>query len=402
MEDCGDLFVRYVAIVGEIATLHWIAPSWVQENHNMPQIQHIIDALERLAPPALQEDYDNSGLLVGEPHAEVDKVLVSLDVTEEVVEEAKACGVGLIVSHHPIVFRPMKRLTGRDQVERTVMAALRAGIGLYAIHTNLDNVAHGVNAMMCRKLGLEGMKVLRPAQGTLAKIVTFAPSAHADAVRQSMFNAGGGRIGRYDECSFSHEGQGTFRAGEGASPFVGRMGEQHREEETRIEMVAERWNVGRILAAMRAAHPYEEVAHDVVLLDNAHPTAGSGGVGTFAEPVGWEDFVARVKSAFGAPVIRHTNPPKSPIRKVALCGGTGSFLLSDAMRAGADVFLSSDFKYHEFFGTEGRITIADIGHAEAEGGISQWLVDQLADLKDGFPNFAVLLSEVRTNPIHVS
>ncbi|MBL6645413.1 MAG: Nif3-like dinuclear metal center hexameric protein [Flavobacteriales bacterium] len=368
----------------------------------MPQIQHIIDALERLAPPALQEDYDNSGLLVGEPHAEVDKVLVSLDVTEEVVEEAKACGVGLIVSHHPIVFRPMKRLTGRDQVERTVMAALRAGIGLYAIHTNLDNVAHGVNAMMCRKLGLEGMKVLRPAQGTLAKIVTFAPSAHADAVRQSMFNAGGGRIGRYDECSFSHEGQGTFRAGEGASPFVGRMGEQHREEETRIEMVAERWNVGRILAAMRAAHPYEEVAHDVVLLDNAHPTAGSGGVGTFAEPVGWEDFVARVKSAFGAPVIRHTNPPKSPIRKVALCGGTGSFLLSDAMRAGADVFLSSDFKYHEFFGTEGRITIADIGHAEAEGGISQWLVDQLANLKDGFPNFAVLLSEVRTNPIHVS
>ncbi len=368
----------------------------------MPRIQHIIDILEQLAPPALQEDYDNSGLLVGAPGGEVEKVLVSLDVTEEVVQEAKAKGAGMIVSHHPLIFRPLKRITGRNQVERTVMAALKADIALYAIHTNLDNVAHGVNAMMCRKLGLEGMQVLRPAGGTLAKVVTFAPVDHADAVRQAMFDAGGGRIGDYDECSFNHGGEGTFRAGEGANPFVGKHGQRHAEAETRIEMVVERWNVRRVLSAMHKAHPYEEVAHDVMLLDNVHPTAGSGGIGSFPEPMTWELFVERVKAAFGAPVVRHTVPPKGTISKVALCGGTGSFLLSDALRAGADVFLSSDFKYHEFFGTEGRITIADIGHAEAEGGISQWLVEQLADLKHGFPNFAVLLSEVRTNPIHVS
>jgi len=368
----------------------------------MPRIQQIIDFLEQIAPPALQEDYDNSGLLVGEPHAEVDKVLVSLDVTEAVVAEAVALGAGLIVSHHPIVFRPLRRITGRNEVERTVMAALRAGIGLYAIHTNLDNVAHGVNAMMCRKLGLEGMRVLRPAKGTLAKVVTFVPHSHAEVVREAMFAAGGGHIGAYDQCSFSHGGEGTFRAGAGTTPYVGSLGEQHREAETRIEMVVERWNLGRIVASMKRVHPYEEVAHDVIMLDNTHPSAGSGGVGTLAEPMDWDAFVTMVKSAFGAPMVRHTAPPKGSIKTVALCGGTGSFLLPDAIRSGADVFLSSDFKYHEFFGAEGRITIADIGHAEAEGGISQWLVDQLAEFQLGFPNFAVLLSEVRTNPIHVS
>jgi len=368
----------------------------------MPRIQQIIDFLEQIAPPALQEDYDNSGLLVGEPHAEVDKVLVSLDVTEAVVAEAVALGAGLIVSHHPIVFRPLRRITGRNEVERTVMAALRAGIGLYAIHTNLDNVAHGVNAMMCRKLGLEGMRVLRPAKGTLAKVVTFVPHSHAEVVREAMFAAGGGHIGAYDQCSFSHGGEGTFRAGAGTTPYVGSLGEQHREAETRIEMVVERWNLGRVVASMKRVHPYEEVAHDVIMLDNTHPSAGSGGVGTFAEPMDWDAFVTMVKSAFGAPMVRHTAPPKGSIKTVALCGGTGSFLLPDAIRSGADVFLSSDFKYHEFFGAEGRITIADIGHAEAEGGISQWLVDQLAEFQLGFPNFAVLLSEVRTNPIHVS
>jgi len=368
----------------------------------MPRIADLAQFLEAIAPSALQEDYDNSGLLVGEPETEVSGVLVSLDVTEEVVEEAVAKGCNLIVSHHPIIFRPLRSLTGRNQVERTVMSALRAGVGLYAIHTNLDNVAHGVNAMMAAKLGLDDFEVLRPAQGTLAKVVTYVPTGELEAVRNAMFEAGAGNIGDYDECSFSGEGTGTFRALDGADPHVGEMGERHLEPEVRLEVVVERWNLGRVLSAMVSAHPYEEVAHDVFMMDNVHPTAGSGGIGSYDEPIEWAAFVDRVKTAFGAPVVRHTSPPEGPIRTVALCGGTGSFLLPDALRAGADVFLSSDFKYHEFFGSEERITIADIGHAEAEGGISEWLVGQLVVLKDGFPNFAVLLSEVRTNPIHVS
>ncbi len=368
----------------------------------MPCISDIAQLLEAIAPPALQEDYDNSGLLVGEPKTEVSGVLVSLDVTEEVVQEAVAKGCNLIVSHHPIVFRPLKRFTGKSQVERTVMAALRAGVGLYAIHTNLDNVAHGVNAMMASKLGLDDFEVLRPSKSTLAKIVTYVPLADLDAVRDAMFAAGGGQIGDYDECSFSTEGSGSFRALDGANPHLGEIGERHLEAEARLEVVVERWNIGRVRAAMQAAHPYEVVAHDILMMDNLHPTAGSGGIGSYDEPMDWPAFVDLVKTAFGAPIVRHTLPPSGPIKTVALCGGTGSFLLPDALRAKADVFLSSDFKYHEFFGTEEKITIADIGHAEAEGGISEWLVDQFLVLKEGFPNFAVLLSEVRTNPIHVS
>ena len=368
----------------------------------MVRISNITALLEAIAPPALQEGYDNSGLLVGEPSTEVTGVLVSLDVTEEVVAEAVAKGCNLIVSHHPIVFRPLKRLTGKSHVERTIMMALRAGIGLYAIHTNLDNVAHGVNAMMGRKLGLDNMRVLRPKEQTLSKVVTYVPHADLDAVRDAMFAAGAGEIGGYDECGFASEGAGTFRAQEGADPHVGDIVLRHTEPETRLEVVVERWNVGRVLAAMWSAHPYEEVAHDVIQLENAHPTAGSGGIGVFDEPMAWPDFVQRVKSAFGAPIVRHTAPPKEGVQTVAWCGGTGSFLLPDALRAGAHVFLSSDFKYHEFFDAEGRLTIADIGHAEAESGISEWLVNQMAVLKDGFPNFAVLLSAVRTNPIHVS
>ncbi len=368
----------------------------------MPCISDIAQLLEAIAPPALQEDYDNSGLLVGEPETEVSGVLVSLDVTEEVVQEAVSKGCNLIVSHHPIVFRPLKRFTGKSQVERTVMSALRAGVGLYAIHTNLDNVAHGVNAMMAAKLGLDDFEVLRPAKSTLAKIVTYVPLGNLDEVRNAMFEAGAGHIGDYDECSFSTEGSGSFRPLDGARPHVGEVGERHLEAEVRLEVVAERWNVGRVQSAMQVAHPYEEVAHDIFMMDNLHPTAGSGGIGSYDEPLEWSAFIDRVKAAFGAPIVRHTVPLDGPVRTVALCGGTGSFLLPDALRAKADVFLSSDFKYHEFFDTEERITIADIGHAEAEGGISEWLVDQLIVLKEGFPNFAVLLSEVRTNPIHVS
>lgn len=390
------------AMGGEIATM---AAESVLRNAQfwfMPRISDIASLLEAIAPPSLQEDYDNSGLLIGEPHTEVTGVLVSLDVTEAVVAEAVRKGCNLIVSHHPLIFRPLKRLTGRNQVERTAMAALRAGVGLYAIHTNLDNVAHGVNAMMADKLGLDDFETLRPAKATLSKVVTFVPHDDLDAVRQAMFAAGAGNLGDYDECGFVTRGEGTFRAQPGSNPHLGSVGQREGVEEARLEVIVERWNVGPVVAAMHDAHPYDVVAHDVLHLENAHPTAGSGGIGGYDVPLSWSAFVDRLKSAFGAPVVRHTAPPETPISTVALCGGTGSFLLPDAIRAGADVFLSSDFKYHEFFGTEGRITIADIGHAEAEGGISAWLVDQLAVLKVGFPNFAVLLSEVRTNPIHVS
>ena len=368
----------------------------------MPQVREIALFLEQQAPLQLQESYDNSGLLVGEPNAEVNRVLVALDMTEAVVAEAVATGAQMIVAHHPVIFKPLKRLTGQTAVERTVMAALRGGIALYAIHTNLDNVAHGVNAMMGRKLGLEGLRVLRPVQGHLKRLGVYVPPDHVEAVCQAAWLAGAGKMGDYDHCSFRAPGLGTFRPGQDAQPFSGSAGRLERAEESRVEFVVESWKMPAVLATVLGVHPYEEVPHDITTLENAHPTAGSGMIGTLVEPMAWPDFAAHVKAAFEAPVIRHTAPANNPVQTIAFCGGTGSFLLPDAIAAGADIFLSSDFKYHEFFDAEDRITIVDIGHAEAEGGICNWLVDQLVELNDHFPNFAVSLSTGSTNPIYIA
>lgn len=368
----------------------------------MPQVKEIARFLETIAPLSLQEAYDNSGLLVGEPGAEVSHVLVSLDMTEAVVAEAVERGAQMVVAHHPVIFKPLRSLTGKNAVERTVMSALRAGVALYAIHTNLDNVAHGVNAMMARKLELEGMKVLRPAKGCLRRVCVYVPSDHVEAVCEAAWSAGAGNIGNYDKCSFRVAGEGTFRAGEGARPFVGALGEIERAAEQRVEFAVESWSVSEVMAAIKKAHPYDEVAYEIIEVQNAHPTAGAGGVGRLHHPMEWANFTSHVKQVFEAPMIRHTKPTQSAVQTVAFCGGTGSFLLPDAIAAGADVFLSSDFKYHEFFDAEGLITIVDIGHAEAEGGICDWLVDQLVEMKSGFPTFAVSLSTGSTNPIYIA
>jgi dinuclear metal center YbgI/SA1388 family protein len=368
----------------------------------MPQVKEIAQFLERIAPLPLQEGYDNSGLLVGEPDGEVQHVLVSLDMTEAVVAEAVDRGAQMIVAHHPVIFKALRSLTGKNAVERTVMAALRAGVALYAIHTNLDNVAHGVNAMMGRKLGLEAVKVLRPVKGHLRRVSVYVPEAEVETVCEAAWAAGAGRIGNYDRCSFRMSGEGTFRAGASARPFVGEVGEIERAAEQRVEFAVESWAVSSVMASIFGAHPYEEVAHEIVEMQNAHPSAGAGGIGLLKRPMEWADFTAHVKQAFGAKLIRHTKPARSAVQKIAFCGGTGSCLLPDAIAAGADIFLSSDFKYHEFFDAEDRITIVDIGHAEAEGGICDWLVGQLVEMKDGFPTFAVSLSTGSTNPIYIA
>jgi hypothetical protein len=256
--------------------------------------------------------------------------------------------------------------------------------------------------MMGRKLGLEAVKVLRPVKGHLRRVSVYVPEAEVETVCEAAWAAGAGRIGNYDRCSFRMSGEGTFRAGASARPFVGEVGEIERAAEQRVEFAVESWAVSSVMASIFGAHPYEEVAHEIVEMQNAHPSAGAGGIGLLKRPMEWADFTAHVKQAFGAKLIRHTKPARSAVQKIAFCGGTGSFLLPDAIAAGADIFLSSDFKYHEFFDAEDRITIVDIGHAEAEGGICDWLVGQLVEMKDGFPTFAVSLSTGSTNPIYIA
>lgn len=360
------------------------------------KIKDIINVLETQAPPSLQESYDNAGLITGDELQDCTGVLCSLDVTEEVVEEALKLKCNLIVAHHPVIFKGLKRITGRNYVERVVIKAIKHDIAIYAIHTNLDNVISGVNGRMADKLGLINRTVLQPGASTLKKLYTFVPAKQADELRAALFNAGAGHIGNYSQCSFNAEGTGTFKGEAGTHPFAGVAGAFHTEQEIKIEVIFPAWIEHKLIQALKAAHPYEEVAYDVLQLENRHPGTGSGLIGLLPEPMEEKAFLAFLKESFRLNIIRHTRFPGRPIQKVALCGGAGSFLIFNTLQANADIFISSDIKYHEFFDADGRMMIADIGHFESE----QYTVDLLHDiLLEKFPTFAVLKTAVNTNPV---
>jgi dinuclear metal center YbgI/SA1388 family protein len=361
------------------------------------QISEIINFLETVAPLSLQESYDNAGLLTGSPQWTCTGVLTCLDVTEAVVQEAMDRQCNLVIAHHPLIFRGLKRLNGSDPVGRTLIKAIKGDIAVYAIHTNLDNVLDGVNGSFADRLGLVGRTVLVPLPGQLRKLFCFVPDAHLEKVRQALFAAGAGTIGKYRGCSFTAAGTGSFTAGEGADPFVGKIGEAHFESEQRLEVIYPVFREKAVLTAMLQAHPYEEVAYDIVRLENPHPTVGAGLVGMLPDPLSETAFLDAVKQLFGIPVIRHSRFTGRPVRKVAICGGAGSFLISNALSAGADAFLTADLKYHEFFEPDGRLLLADIGHFESE----QYAIGLVYGLlKEKFPTFAVLKTEIATNPVN--
>ena len=361
------------------------------------KIQDIISFLEILAPLSLQESYDNAGLLTGNADWQCSGIITTLDATEAVVAEAMENNCNLIVAHHPIIFSGLKKITGKNYVEKTIIKALKNDIAIYAIHTNLDNVFAGVNGEMADKLGLINREILRPKKGVLKKLVIFVPIAQAENLKNSLFNAGAGNIGKYSECSFALEGKGTFKAGVNAAPFVGNIGERHTENEIRIEIIYPAWNEKAILQAMHKAHPYEEVAHDIYILDNKLQDTGSGLTGELTEAVSEMEFLHNLKSAFGLSVIRYTPLLGRQVKKIALCGGAGSFLINDAVACGADFYITGDVKYHEFFDANDKLVIADIGHYESE----QFTIDLLFNnLSEKFPNFAVLKTGVKTNPVN--
>jgi dinuclear metal center YbgI/SA1388 family protein len=360
------------------------------------KINDIIAELERFAAPELQEDYDNSGLITGDRGWDCSGALCTLDATPEVIEEAIARGCNLVVAHHPIVFKGLKRITGKTYIEKALILAIKHDIAIYACHTNLDNVVEGVNRRMAEKLGLQGVRVLAPKSGQLRRLITFAPVDAADAVRAAVFAGGAGHIGNYSECSFNTVGEGTFKAEDGADPYVGKVGEQHRERETKIEIVFPFYLEEQVVRALIGSHPYEEVAYDIFKMENVHFGIGSGAIGELPEAVPEEVFLRQLKEAFGLTVVRHTPLRGRPVKKVALCGGAGSFLIRKALAAGADAYVTADVKYHEFFDAEGKTVLADIGHWESE----QFTVDLLRERIAGkFPTFAVLKSSVGTNPL---
>jgi dinuclear metal center YbgI/SA1388 family protein len=363
----------------------------------MTKLKEVVAFLNGKAPLAWQESYDNAGLLTGDKEQEITTILVTVDVTEAVVEEAVSVGAGLIVAHHPIIFKGLKKLTGENYVERTVMAALRHDIAIYAGHTNYDSVAGGVNTRIAEKLSLKNIRILSPKKGVLRKLVTFVPPDHADRVREALWEAGAGNIGNYDETSFNLTGEGTFRGNASTRPFVGEPGKLHHEEEVRIETILPADREQSVISALLQAHPYEEPAYDIIPLENEYPRAGLGAIGELDPPAEEQDFLKQLTTTFHAQCVRYTSLRGVPIRKVAVCGGTGSFLLKEAIRQEADLFVSADFKYHEFFDAEGKIVIADIGHYESEQVVKELFYDLLSKK---FPNFALHFSKTITNPIN--
>ena len=361
------------------------------------QIADVISHLESLAPSSLQEPYDNAGLITGSPGWACTGILVSLDATEAVIEEAKQKNCNLVVAHHPIVFSGLKKLNGNNYVEKAVIAAIKKDVAIYAIHTNLDNIHNGVNGMIAAKLGLADCTVLQPKPGTLRKLFTFVPLEQAGQVREAIFAAGGGHIGRYSECSFSTAGTGTFKGAPDTNPFVGAPGSRHQEQEMKIEVIFPSWLQKAVVAAMIAAHPYEEVAYDVVALENTHAGTGSGLIGQLPAPLSEKVMLQQLRQVFNVPVVRHTPLTGQPVSRVAVCGGAGSFLISRALATGAQLFVTADVKYHEFFDANDRMIVADIGHYESE----QFTIDLLvAVLREKFPTFATLKTGVHTNPVH--
>jgi dinuclear metal center YbgI/SA1388 family protein len=360
-------------------------------------IHELTSVLEAFAPLSLQESYDNSGLIVGEPDADVSGALIALEITDDVINEALSLNYNLIIVHHPLIFKGLRKINNNDMTGRLVKKCIKNDIAVYAAHTNLDNIKAGVNQIISDRIGLQHTEVLSSPPQQLRKLAVFVPHDHAEKLRKALFEAGAGNIGNYDSCSFNIEGSGTFRALEGADPFTGNIGEIHSESETRVEVIFPYYQENKILMAMRENHPYEEVAFDVFKLENDFKGIGAGMTGMLEKPENTVDFLKRIKRTFGAKCIRHSKIINENVQKIAVCGGSGSFLAKAAIAKGADVFITGDVKYHEFFDADNKILIADIGHYESEQFTKELLMNII---KKNFSTFAVQISAANTNPIN--
>jgi dinuclear metal center YbgI/SA1388 family protein len=354
--------------------------------------------IENIAPLFYQESYDNSGLIVGDYNSEISGILLCLDVTEQVVEEAIQNKFNLIISHHPIIFKGIKKLTTNSYSQKTILKAIKNDINIYCAHTNLDNVlSNGVNEKIAQKLGIKNLRILQPISNSLNKLVAFCPSNYASIVKEALWEAGAGNIGNYDHCSFSTEGIGTFRPGSDANPFLGESGELELVKEERIEFIFEKHKRDKILDRLFKSHPYEEVAYEISEIENLDLTKGAGIIGELNQGISLEDFLHFLKERMSLNVIKYTHTNKELVNTVAVCGGSGSFLLQQAIRQKADVFITSDFKYHDFFEAENKIMICDIGHYESEIFTLEIFIKIITEK---FPTFAPRLTKINTNPVN--
>jgi dinuclear metal center YbgI/SA1388 family protein len=361
------------------------------------KLKDLCSYLDSAVPLSFQEGYDNSGLQIGLPESEISSAMITLDVTEEVMNEAVSEKCDLIISHHPLIFNGIKSITCRTFTEKILYKAVKHDIAIYSSHTNLDIFSNGVSRKMAEKLNLKGIKVLSPLKNRLLKLVTYIPESSLEKVREALFEAGAGVTGNYDKCGFAATGTGSFRANENSKPFIGEKGKIHFEKEVRFETVLFSHLKDKVIKALLDIHPYEEVAYDIYTLENVNIDVGLGCIGEFNEAISEDNFLELVSSVFDAKGIRYSRQAGKPVRKVALCGGSGASLLKEAIASGADAFVTADVKYHNFFDADNRILLVDTGHFESEKFSTEILYDLIIKK---FPKFAVRFSETNTNPIN--
>lgn len=360
------------------------------------KLRQIFDLIESKFPLSFQESYDNSGLIVGNPENETEKALVCIDVTNQVMDEAIQHGCDLVISHHPFIFDGLQKINLSNVTGQIIEKAICNNITIYAAHTNLDNTIGGINSILCNKLGLINTEFLKPKKGILRKLVTFCPEDHAETIRKTLFSAGAGHIGNYSSCSFNASGQGTFIASESTNPFVGEINKLHYENEIRIETVFPAYLENKIISALFKNHPYEEVAYDIYTLDNSFSKAGEGMTGFLEKELSAEDFLKHVKTVLNAESLKYSGSLQKTVKKVAVCGGSGSFLINEAIRSEADAFITADIKYHQFFDGSEKLLLIDAGHYETEQFAKEIIHDLLIKF---FPKFAIRISEINTNPV---
>ena len=365
------------------------------KTHNMT-IKEVIRYLEELAPLHNAEDFDNVGLLTGSKNTEVKGVLVTLDTLETVVDEAIAQKCNMIVSFHPIIFKGLKSLTGKNYVERAVIKAIKNDIAIYTMHTALDNSFKGVNAEICKRLNLKNRRVLIPKKSSIKKLVTYVPTEALEQVKNALFEIGAGNIGNYDNCSFSTTGIGSFKGNEESNPQYGEKHKLEHQEESMLNMTFSNYLESKIVAALKSAHPYEEVAYEITTLENSNQHLGMGMIGELESPMSELDFLNMTKQTFKAGGIRHSALLDKKVRTVAVLGGSGSFAIQAAKAQGADAYITADLKYHDFFQAENDILLVDIGHFESEQFTKELLYHYI---QNKFTNFATVLSKTTTNPI---
>ena len=363
------------------------------------RIQNFIDVIEEWAPTAYAEDFDNVGLIIGNPELECKGVLVTHDTLENVVEECIKKDFNLIVSFHPIIFSGLKKLTQSTYVERVVTKAIKNDICVYAIHTALDNHRFGVSHALAENLGLYDIEVLSPKEKTIRKLTTYAPKNEAPVLLEKLYEAGAGKIGNYKECSFISSGKGTFKGNENSNPNLGVKGEKTEVDEVQINLIFELHSQQKILHTLFETHPYEEVAYEVFSLENKNQTIGMGSLGELENEMDEEVFINWVQDKLNIDMVRHSKTIGKKIKKVAVLGGSGSFAISSAIRSNADVFVTADLKYHDFFQAENKILLIDAGHYETEQFTKKLIHDNLIKK---LPNFAIALSESITNPVNYS